>query len=78
MSLFLLALLAAPAPVEPGEDDAWLRAMPDDADVLALIDVKRFMDSALVKKGLDGKLPPILSDKFFLPVPLKPLGHRSD
>ena len=45
MSLFLLALLAAPAPVEPGEDDSWLRAMPDDTDVVALIDVKRFMDS---------------------------------
>ncbi|MBY0232024.1 MAG: hypothetical protein K2W96_22295 [Gemmataceae bacterium] len=74
MSLLLLALLAAPAPVEPGEDDAWLRAMPDDTDVVAVFDVKRFMDSDLVKKGLGGKLPPLLDDKFLVPIPLKPLG----
>jgi hypothetical protein len=67
--------LAAPVPIEPkGGDDAWVKALPADTDGLFVVDIKAFMASPLVKKGLMGKLPPILGDYFVVPVSLKSLG----
>ncbi len=69
-----LDLRAAPAPVEPPDDNPWTRALAEDTDVLLHFDIKQFMASPLVQKELKGKLPAILADRFVFPVRLKPLG----
>jgi len=74
LALLLAApLLAAPAPVEP-PDEGWQRVLPEDVDGLLVLDVKQLMDSPLVKKGLKGKLPALLSDQFLVPVRLEQFG----
>ncbi len=74
-ALLPIVPLFAADPVEPGEDEnAWKRLLAEDTDGLLTIDVKQILASPFVKKGMKGKLPDLLSDRFLVPVRLKPLG----